>query len=443
MKTDRYEAYKDSELEWLGEVPEHWSVSRVKSLARTKSGTTPQSGLSQYYDDGNHIWVRTTDLNNNKLYSSEFKVTDLALKHYGLTSIPVRSVLLAMYGGMGTIGKNAILQEEVTINQSVCAIFPNDRKFVSEYLWYYVQYFRPHWEIFADSARKDPNINQEAIKRLWVTHPPLPEQRSIAHYLDTKTAQIDRKIDLLTQKATQYGNLKQSLINEAVTRGLDRSVVIKDSEIEWIGVVPEHWDVVRNKQIFRERSILSSTGTETLLTVSHITGVTPRSEKNVNMFMAETMEGYKICRQGDLIINTMWAWMGALGTSNYFGICSPAYNVYMPVKNIPYDRRYFDYLYRTPNSIVEMTRNSKGIVSSRLRLYAKDFFQIETPLPPLSEQKEIADYLDTKTTQIDQIIQTINTQIEKLKELRKTLINDVVTGKIKVIDNGELKMDNY
>ena len=268
---------------------------------------------------------------------------------------------------------------------------------------------------------------------LFIPLPPLAEQKAIADYLDTKTAQIDRKIDLLFQKAKLYINLKQSLINETVTRGLDKSVPMKDSGIEWIEEVPEHWEVVRNKQIFQERSILSSTGKETLLTVSHITGVTPRSEKNVNMFMAETMEGYKICHQGDLIINTMWAWMGALGTSNYFGICSPAYNVYMPVNNVPYDYRYFDYLYRTPNAIVEMTRNSKGIVSSRLRLYAKEFFQIETPLPPLSEQKVIADYLDTKTAQIDQIIQAINAQIEKLKELRKTLINDVVTGKIKVV----------
>ncbi|MBD2310048.1 restriction endonuclease subunit S [Chroococcidiopsis sp. FACHB-1243] len=195
---DKSVPMKDSGIEWIGEVPEHWSLSRIKNLTKTKSGTTPQSGLSQYYDNGTHFWVRTTDLNNNKLYSSEFKVTDLAREHYNLASIPIRSILLAMYGGMGTIGKNAILQEEVTINQSVCAIFPNNKKFFSEYLWYYIQYFRPHWEIFADSARKDPNINQEAIKRLWVTLPPLPEQKDIAHYLDTKTTQIDQIIQ--TQK---------------------------------------------------------------------------------------------------------------------------------------------------------------------------------------------------------------------------------------------------
>lgn len=183
---------------------------------------------------------------------------------------------------------------------------------------------------------------------------------------------------------------------------------------------------------------LSKSGDETLLTVSHLTGVTKRSEKNVNMFMAETMEGYKHCKAGDMVINTMWAWMGALGTAKEDGICSPAYGVYAPKKDVPYCDRYFDYLYRTPKAIAEMTRNSKGIVSSRLRLYPKDFFQIHTALPSYAEQVTIADYLDDKVTQIDCITTTINQQIENLKELRKTLINDVVTGKIKVVDDEEL-----
>jgi type I restriction enzyme S subunit len=201
----------------------------------------------------------------------------------------------------------------------------------------------------------------------------------------------------------------------------------KNSDVDWLGAVPAKWAVVRNKEVFKERSTLSTTGKETLLTVSHITGVTPRSEKNVNMFMAETMEGYKICRPGDLIINTMWAWMGALGTSNELGICSPSYNVYMPIKGVPYNHGYFDYLFRIPNAIVEMTRNSKGIVSSRLRLYAKDFFQIETVLPSLKEQEAIAHYLDTKTAQIDRKIDLLTQKATLYSNLKQSLINETVT----------------
>jgi type I restriction enzyme S subunit len=201
----------------------------------------------------------------------------------------------------------------------------------------------------------------------------------------------------------------------------------KDSGVEWIGKTPFHWEVTRNKDIFQERGSLSDSGTETLLTVSHITGVTRRTEKNVNMFMAETMEGYKLCEKGDLIINTMWAWMGALGTCNEKGICSPAYGVYKPRKGKDYCYRYFDYLYRTPNSIMEMTRNSKGIVSSRLRLYSKEFFQMKTSLPSYATQKAIANYLDTKTAQIDRKIDLLIQKTNKYGELKQSLINETVT----------------
>lgn len=201
----------------------------------------------------------------------------------------------------------------------------------------------------------------------------------------------------------------------------------KQSGVEWIGETPSHWLMARNKDIFFERGSLSQNGDETLLTVSHITGVTRRSEKNVNMFMAETMEGYKHCRQGDLVINTMWAWMGALGTANEDGICSPAYGVYAPKRFMPYNPRYFDYLYRIPNAISEMTRNSKGIVSSRLRLYPKDFFQILTALPPYHEQVAIAAYLDIKTTQIDRKIGLLAQKATQYGKLKQSLINETVT----------------
>ena len=172
---------------------------------------------------------------------------------------------------------------------------------------------------------------------------------------------------------------------------------------------------------------MSLSGDETLLTVSHITGVTRRTEKNVNMFMAETMEGYKLCQVGDLIINTMWAWMGALGTANESGICSPAYGVYRPKKHTHYDHRYFDYLYRTPHAITEMTRNSKGIVSSRLRLYPKDFFQIQTALPDEAEQAAIVAYLDTQTAQLDRQIELLGQKAAQYGKLKQSLINEAVT----------------
>lgn len=216
---------------------------------------------------------------------------------------------------------------------------------------------------------------------------------------------------------------------------VDSYETYKDSGLDWLGKVPSHWNVTRNKEIFEERGTLSISGDETLLTVSHITGVTRRTEKNVNMFMAETMEGYKLCKKGDLIINTMWAWMGALGTANEDGICSPAYGVYKPQKKQPYEHHYFDYLYRTPNAIIEMTRRSKGIVSSRLRLYARDFFQIQTALPLETEQTAIANYLNETTGQIDRKIDLLNQKATLYEKLKQSLINETVTrGLDKTVD---------
>ena len=438
----RYDAYKDNECSWLNEIPQHWRMERVKNLTKTQSGTTPQSGTSEYYENGTNFWVRTTDLNNDRLYSSEYQITDFALKHCGLKSIPVNSVLLAMYGGMGTIGKNSLLKEKVTINQSVCAVLPHSKRFDSTYFWYYVQYFRPHWEMYADSARKDPNINQEAVKRLWVAIPPLPEQKAIADYLDTKTAQIDRKIDLLTQKATQYGKLKQSLINETVTRGLDKTVAMKDSGVEWIGEVPEHWDIsrikdntyvkgrigwqgLRNSDFMYEGDFYCVTGTDLKNGVIDWSNCyyVPENRYEQDKFIQLKVNDLLITKDGTIGKVALVHELPKKSTLNS-GVF-----VTRPIRGT-YNNEYMYWVLCSLmfRNYIDLTKGGSTIQ----HLYQNVFERFFYPCPLLPEQKAIADYLDTKTAHIDRIIETINTQIDKLKELRKTLINDVVTGKIKV-----------
>ena len=150
----------------------------------------------------------------------------------------------------------------------------------------------------------------------------------------------------------------------------------KDSGAEWLGEIPEGWEFNRVKKTFIEKKILSTNGDELLLTVSHITGVTPRDEKEVNMFLADDTTGYKLCSEGDLIINTMWAWMGALGISINKGVCSPGYNVYKIVKKNKFHSNFFEYLFKTPNFIKEIIKHSKGIRPSRLRLYPRYLYMI-------------------------------------------------------------------
>jgi type I restriction enzyme S subunit len=269
--------------------------------------------------------------------------------------------------------------------------------------------------------------------RIAIPVPPLSEQKAIADYLDTKTAQIDRKIDLLSQKAKLYGNLKQSLINETVTRGLDKSVLMKDSEYEWDQEIPKNWQETRVKNIFKLITDLAPNNNNfELLSLYASIGVRPKKDMEQRGNKSVTTDGYWLVQKGDIIVNKLLAWMGSIGLSEYDGVTSPAYDI-LRKSNEKTDQRFYTYLFRTEKAQAIFKKQSRGIMDVRLRLYFDKFGAISVPFPPPDEQKAIADYLDTKTAQIDQIIQTINAQIEKLKELRKTLINDVVTGKI--IDN--------
>ncbi|TDP79294.1 type I restriction enzyme S subunit [Aquabacterium commune] len=198
------------------------------------------------------------------------------------------------------------------------------------------------------------------------------------------------------------------------------------SGFEWLGDLPSHWSILRAKYVFREVDDRSVSGDEELLSVSHLTGVTPRSEKNVTMFMAEDYTGAKLCKDGDLVINTMWAWMGALGVSSTTGIVSPAYGVYRQLEQ-RLRPRYMDWLFRTPMYVAEYTRRSTGVNSSRLRLYPDRFLDMPVVMPSLEDQDRIIAFLDQKTTEVDAAIAKKERLIELLAEQRGIQINQAVT----------------
>ena len=199
----------------------------------------------------------------------------------------------------------------------------------------------------------------------------------------------------------------------------------KPSGVEWLGQIPRHWQIYRAKVLFRQIDERSTTGEEELLTVSHITGVTRRSEKNVNMFMADSLEGYKKCESGDLVINTMWAWMGAMGISPEAGIVSPSYNVYRS-RDSKCEVLFYDYLFRTGSFVAEVICHSKGVWSSRLRLYPEEFFEIRVPCPPPEEQRAIVRFLNRETKRIDTLIEKKQRQIEFLQEKRAALVHEAI-----------------
>lgn len=272
-----------------------------------------------------------------------------------------------------------------------------------------------------------PLLNTTIVEETLGIFPPLDTQHKIVVYLDKEIEKIDRLIAAKENLVRCLVEKKQSIITQSVLRGLTNSK-LADSGHEWIGKVPKHWEIKRTRWIFKERNQRSIDGSEDLLTVSHITGVTLRSEKDVNMFEAETTEGYKICHKGDLVINTLWAWMGAMGISPVTGIVSPAYHVYTPNSIISSD--YIDALVRIPAFAKEVTRYSKGVWSSRLRLYPEGFFEIYFPIPPENEQHQIVTHIKKETSRINQLISVTERSIELLGQRKKALITETVTGKI-------------
>ena len=284
----------------------------------------------------------------------------------------------------------------------------------------------------ATKGAKMPRANWDTVKSHHIRLPEFTEQEAIADLLDHELASIDGLISRQEDLIEGLRERRSAIVDSAVWSGVTDGVEFAPTGLDIVPIAPVHWKRLRNKNIYCERTDVSETGSEELLTVSHITGVTPRSQKNVNMFEAESLEGYRLVHAGDLCINTMWAWMGAAGVSEFDGIVSPAYGVYAPRPGVEYHGRFFDYLIRTTPYITEMTRNSRGITSSRLRLYPEVFLRMATVLPPLEEQKTISAYLDEHTAGTDALIATAQQLIETAKERRAALITEAVTGRIDV-----------
>lgn len=206
---------------------------------------------------------------------------------------------------------------------------------------------------------------------------------------------------------------------------------------------PSRWPLYRGKQLFRVIDNRSKNGTEELLSVSHLTGITPRSQKNVTMFQAESLIGYKLCKVGDIVANTMWTWQGAIGVSDYAGVVSPAYNVYRQRGEI-YNPRYLDMLLREQKLIDVYHSLSTGIRPSRLRLYPDVFLTICFPVPQKGEQDQIVHFLDWKISQVNRLSNMYRHEITLLEEMKQQLIDSIVTAGLRslpTIHNKDIRWD--
>lgn len=314
------------------------------------------------------------------------------------------------------------------IGRGLCAIRAAHEDY-NRYLWWALLESRNALSA-VETGTTYKAVSAEDVSNLEIADKDIQQARVVACYLESETTTIDTLIEAKQKLLGLLAEKRRTLVAEAVMRGLDSSAPLRPSGIDWLGDIPAHWEIERSRWLFNERDERSETGGEEMLTVSHITGVTPRSQKDVNMFEAETTAGYKLCFTGDLVINTLWAWMGAMGTAPVDGICSPAYNVYTPGNRLMPD--YVDALVRIPVFAKEVTRYSKGVWSSRLRLYPEGFFETFWPVPPLDEQEQIVARIAEERMKIDKLATATERSIGLLKERRSALIAAAVTGQIDI-----------
>lgn len=409
---------KDSGIEWIGEIPEGWEVGQIGQLyseRRTKVSDKDYPPLSVTMKG---ILPQLSTAAKTDAHD------DRKLVCKGDFAINSRS---------DRRGSCGISEQDGSISLINTVLQPRGEMNPGYYNWLF------HTSMFADEFYKWGHgivddlwtTGWSDMKKIGVPVPSKCEQKQLAEHLNVECSHIDSMLSKTRSSIEEYKKLKQVVITQAVTKGVRGEREMKDSGVEWISEIPANWTVKRGKQLFSETNERSETGSEELLTVSHITGVTPRSQKNVNMFMSESLVGYKICHNGDLAANTMWMWQGAIGVSKFHGVISPSYNTYRQKTN-DYYFEYLDYLLRIRPLIDAYTIHSTGITLSRLRLYPDSFLSLYFIVPPITEQKEIADYLDAKCAEIDKLIAKKEQLVKELESYKKSLIYEVVTGKREV-----------
>lgn len=435
-----YDTYKDSGIAWIDMIPKGWKALPFKSIFYTEKGLNitkadlTETGVPVLSYGQIHSKQNTGTCLNEELFKfvprSYLKTNPECLVQKGCLLIADTS---EDYEGCG----NAIyVDSNKTLFAGYHTIIARPYNIGRDYKYFAYLLLTDNWRQQVRSCVsgiKVYSVNQKILKQTSVLFPPLPEQEAIATYLDEKCGEIDSLISLQEEMISELQAYKKSVITEAVTKGLDPNVPMKDSGVEWIGMIPEIWKLARIGNFFRLRTERNTKPMEEVQLLSLYTGIGVflHGEQEERGNKAVTVDGYKIVHKNDIIVNIILAWMGAIGVSNYDGVTSPAYDIYIPnlARVVPH---YFHYVFRTKGFAGECYKYGRGIMMMRWRTYSTEFKQISIPLPPLSEQQAIASYLDEKTSQIDALIAIKQEKITELKDYKKSIIYEYVTGKKKV-----------
>ena len=437
MSFPRYPKYKDSGVEWLGQVPEHWEVTALKRVVNPERQIT--YGIVQA---GPHVpdgipYIRPADMTDEHgvvNHDEVMRTSPEIASGYSRSTIRSGDVVCSIGPSFGKAMITPEWLDGANLTQGTARIAvqpPN----ASHYIFWTLRspFSVAQWESAVGGATFRA-LNLAPLAETTILVPTPTEQTAIAAFLDGETAKIDglvaeqqRLMELLKEK-------RQAVISHTVTQGLNPHAPMKPSGIEWLGDVPAHWDLRATKRLFR--LVVDPAPDDNhyeLLSIYTEIGVRPRKELEAKGNKATTTDGYWKVQKGDLIVNKLLAWMGAIGISDYDGVTSPAYDILR--KRVPMEPRYYDFLFRCGICFSEFRRYSRGIMDMRLRLYFDELGQLVMPYPPESEQQEIVGFIQQELARFDALSAEAQRAIDLLQERRTALISAAVTGQIDVRAN--------
>lgn len=420
-----YDSYKDSGVEWIGDVPASWSVERGKWLFVKKDRPVrPEDEIVTCFRDGQ------VTLRNNRRTEGFTN----ALKEHGYQGIRKGDLVIhAMDAFAGAIG---VSDSDGKSTPVYSACVPREPDTVDPYFYaYYMRHIALSGLLvsLAKGIReRSTDFRYNDFADLQLAVPSLPEQRAIAAFLDEKCAKVDEAVRIKEEQIALLRERRQILIQQAVTRGLNPAAPMKDSGIDWIGDIPAHWEVRRGKHLFMKvsRPVRQS---DEIVTCFRDGEVTLRSNRRTEGFTTALKEiGYQGVRKNDLVIHAMDAFAGAIGVSDSDGKATPVYSVCVPLGGDAVDPHFFAQLMRQIALSGLLVSIAKGIRERSTDFRYNDFANLWLAVPPLSEQKKITAHIKDITAQIAVAIAIKEDQIAALKEYKTSLINAAVTGKIKV-----------
>jgi len=435
---------RDPVVSWVAGVPEHWDVVRLRNAAEMRVSNVDKHSkadeqpvrLCNYVDVYKHDRIRS---------SMAFMGATATADEIERFRLRPGDVLITKDSETwNDIGVPALVEDaadDLISGYHLALLRPLLHRVDGRFLFRALQSaaVSHQFHVEANGVTRY-GLSHSAIKSAWIPMPPLAEQGAIVRFLDYLDRRIRRYIGAKQKLIELLEEQKQAIINRAVTRGLDPDVRLKRSGVEWLGDVPEHWELRRNGRLFAQRN---ETGFPDLpiLEVSLRTGVRVRDFENSDRKQALGDHAkYKRAAAGDIAYNMMRMWQGAVGIVPIGGLVSPAYVVARPLPDT--ESRYFAHLFKTPAYMREVDKYSRGIVKDRNRLYWEDFTQIPSCCPPFAEQVAIADAVAEVHEQTDGAVDRIRREISLLREYRTRLVADVVTGKLDVREIAALLTDD-